>query len=400
MMSTVNLRKYWPYKRVKIRNFWINEDASITHLELHPVLSYLPVCSCCGKKVKRIHSHHSRIIRDLPMGQTITIIKLYYRKIICRDCGIRIEDFDFLHPYSRVTKRFAQYVFDLCQQMTVYDAAKLVKLSWDQVKAIDKNELIRRYSKIDLSDLEILAVDETSFLKGHKYITIVANYNTGQVIGVIKERNYETLASYFSMLPDSILNNIKAVVMDMWPAYIKAVKDYCKNALIVFDKFHVIAAFNKTIDSIRQQEYLKAAEENKKVFKGSKYLFLRKYSSLNKQEERPKLEAILKQNEVLAKTYILKDYINTFWNYDIPELAKGFINHWCKVAVETKCKKLIKFVNMLQRYLYGILNYCVFHINNARLEGINNKIKVIKRRAYGYLDYQYFAYKIIQATTN
>ena len=400
MMSMVNLKKYWPYKRVKIKNMWINEDSTITHLELHPDLSFLPLCSCCKKPVRRIHSQHSRIIRDLPMGQTITVIQLHYRKVICDECGIRNEYFDFLAPYSRVTKRFSQYIFNLCQQMTVYDVAKLVKLSWHQVKAIDRNELIRRHSKIDLSGLKILAIDETSFLKGHKYITVVANYQTGQVIAVIKNRDYEAIASFFSRLGNSILKNIEAVVMDMWPAYIKVVKVYCRNASIVFDKFHVIAAFNKTIDSIRQQEYLRASEKDKRVFRGSKYLFLRKYTALNKQEERPKLDAILQQNALLAKTYILKDYINTFWNYDTPRLAKEFILHWCKIAVETKCKKLIKFVNMIKKYLYGIVNHCVFQINNAKLEGINNKIKVIKRRAYGYLDYQYFGYKIMQATTN
>jgi len=389
MMSMTNLKKYWPYKRVKIKNMWINEDSAITHLELHPDLSFLPLCSCCKKPVRRIHSKHNRIIRDLPMGPTITVIQLHYRKVICDECGSRNEYFDFLAPYSRVTKRFSQYIFNLCQQMTVYDVAKLVKLSWHQVKAIDRNELIRRHSKIDLSGLKIVAIDETSFLKGHKYITAAA-----------KNRDYEAIASFFSRLGNSILNNIEAVVMDMWPAYIKVVKNYCKNASIVFDKFHVIAAFNKTIDSIRQQEYLRASEKDKRVFKGSKYLFLRKYISLNKQEERPKLEAILQQNAILAKAYILKDYINTFWNYDTPRLAKEFILHWCKIAVETKCQKLIKFVNMIQRYLYGIVNHCVFQINNAKLEGINNKIKVIKRRAYGYLDYQYFGYKIMQATTN
>ena len=399
-MSVVNLKKYWPFKRVKIRNMWINEEHTITRLELHPNLSFLPICSCCKRPVRRIHSKHIRTIRDLPMGQTITLIQLHYRKVICDKCGIRNEYFDFLAPYSRVTKRFGQYIFDLCQQMTVYDVAKLVKLSWHQVKAIDRNELIHRHSKIDLSDLKILAIDETSFLKGHKYITVVANYQTGQVVGVMRNRDYNAIASFFSRLPNSILNNIEAVVMDMWPAYIKAVNDYCMNAKIVFDKFHVIAAFNKTIDRIRKQEYRKASKENKKLIKGSKYLFLRKYNSLNEQEERPKLEAILRQNALLAKTYILKDYINTFWKYDTPRIAKEFILHWCNLALEIKCPQIRSFVELIKRHLYGIINHCVFQINNARLEGINNKIKVIKRRAYGYLDYQYFGYKIMQATTN
>ena len=139
--------------------------------------------------------------------------------------------------------------------------------------------------------------------------------------------------------------------MDMWPAYIKAVKDYCKKAAIVFDKFHIIAAFNKAINSVRQREYLKASKEDKRIFKGSKYLLLRKFSSLNEQEERPKLQAIFYRNDLLAKAYILKDYINTFWNYKNPQLAKKFILHWCKTAEETKCPIIIKFINMLKRYL-------------------------------------------------
>ena len=229
---------------------------------------------------------------------------------------------------------------------------------------------------------------------------MIADYRTGRVIAVKKNRNYQAIASLFSSMPKSILNNIKAVVMDMWPAYIKAVKKYCRNAQIVFDKFHVIAAFHKTIDSIRQQEYFKASQEDKRIFKGSRYLFLRKYATLNEQEERPKLEAIFSRNSLLAKVYILKDYINMFWKFDVPRLSEEFILHWCLVAQDIMCPKIDKFINMIKRYLYGIVNHSVFQINNARLEGINNKIKVIKRRAYGYLDFQYFALKIMQATTN
>lgn len=400
MMSVVNLKQYWPYQRIKIKNMWIDDKAKTTHLEFHPDLSYLAVCSCCKQKVRKVHSNHHRIIRDLPMGHTITVICLHYRKVVCPECGIRNEYFDFLAPYSRVTKRFSQYIFGLCQQMTVYDVAKLVKLSWHQVKAIDHAELKERHSTINLSDLELLAIDETSFLKGHKYITVVANYQTGQVLKVVRERDYQAIASIFRELPNSILNNVKAVVMDMWPAYIKAVKDFCKNATIVFDKFHVIAAFHKTIDSIRHQEYLKASKEDKRIFKGSKYLFLRKYSSLNEQEEQVKLQAIFYRNDLLAKVYILKDYINMFWRFDTPRLSEEFILHWCSIAEEVKNSRLNKFVKMVKRYLYGIVNHSIFQINNARLEGINNKIKVIKRRAYGYLDFQYFALKIMQATTN
>lgn len=398
-MSKHNIKAYWPFNQVKISDFKVSDDGTITIVKLEPDFRYLPICSGCHQKVKQTHSYHTRVVRDLPMGQSIVILQLTYRKVRCSRCGIRVEHHDFVKPYARITNRFSQFIYDLCQLMTLTDVAELLKLSWDQVKNIDKSELKKHYDNINTKELTILCVDEISVKKHHHYLTIIANYQTGQVLAVMKDRNHDSLANFLKKLPPEVRNNIKAVAMDMWDPYIKAVQQYCPKAFIVFDFFHVVAAFSRVIDKIRNQEYRNADMENKKLMKKSRFLLLKNPQNL-KANERPRLKQILKQNKKLAKVYILKEYLKRLWQYKYPKCAEDFFLYWCQLALDTKCKELYKFVKMLLRYNYGIINHCYFQIHTSKLEGINNKIKVIKRKAYGYHDLEYFSLKIIQATCN
>ena len=159
----------------------------------------------------------------------------------------------------------------------------------DQVKRIDKLELKKRYKKPKTQGLKILCVDEISIRKHHHYLTIIANYLTGQVIGVVKNRDYEALYKFLkNQLPVEVRNNIKAVAMDMWDPYIKAFKEQCPKALIVFDTFHVIAGFSMVIDKIRNIEYRKANSNTRKLIKGSRFLLLKNPQNLRPEERPPR----------------------------------------------------------------------------------------------------------------
>ena len=185
--------------------------------------------------------------------------------------------------------------------------------------------------------------------------------------------------------------------MDMWDPYIKAFKECCPHAAIVFDPFHVIAAFSKVIDKLRAQQYRIADADSKQLMKNCRFLLLKNPENL-KKEQRPQLKAILKNNELLAQVYLLKEYLKRLWQYKYRKSAEKFLDYWCELATQTGSKILRQFVKMLKRHSYGILNHCRYPISNARLEGINNKIKVIKRMGYGYRDLEYFKFKIIQST--
>jgi len=398
-MSTHNITKLFPFCRVKICNFSVSDDDTFTYLTLKPDKRFLPICSCCHRKVRSIHSYHRRIIHDMPLAQSNTYLVLHYRKVRCLGCGIRVEYHDFVSPYARYTHRLANFIFTLCEHMSVQDVSQHFNLSWAQVKTIDKTELTKRYRTLDLTGTKILCVDEISIRKRHSYLTIIANFLTGQVIGVAKDRKYKSLARFLLSLPSKVRHSIEAVAMDMWDPYIKAVTTYCPQAAIVFDLFHMTASFSKIIDKVRVEQYRNATLSMKNLMKRSRFLLLKNPNNLS-VEERPRLKEILKHNESLSAVYILKDYLKRLWQYRYRACAEKFLYYWCQLALDTGLKPVMKFVSTLLKYKYGILNHCRYKIHTGKLEGINNKIKVIKRRAYGYQDIEYFALKIIHATCN
>jgi transposase len=273
--------------------------------------------------------------------------------------------------------------------LPIRDIARHLDLDWKTIKELHKLYLQEKYSVEDIGVPALLAVDEISVRKGHHYLTVIINWQTGRVLWVGKDRRYETLKAFFDTLNDEQRAAIKAIAMDMWDPYIKAVKESCPDAAIVFDQFHVVRAFGRVIDAVRNREYRKALQEGKDVIKGSKYLLLKNRENL-RDEEKPRLKALLAMNQPLMTVYLLKDYLKKLWDYRYPRCAQRFLNFWCEMAHESGIRSLTTFAKTLERYAYGIINHCRFPLHTSRLEGINNKIKVIKRRAYGFHDTEYF----------
>ena len=233
-------------------------------------------------------------------------------------------------------------------------------------------------------------VDEISIRKRHTYLTLVVDWESGRVVWIGEGRKYSMFKEFFNSLSDEQRGSILAIAMDMWDPYIKAVQESCPEAKIVFDPFHVVAAFNRTIDKVRNIEYRKATESEKEVIKGSKYLLLKNKDNLS-NDERPRLATLLSLNKALVTTYILKDYLKQLYRYKYPRWVAKAIANWCNIAFESGIKPLIEFAKTLISYAHGIINHCQFPIHTCRMEGINNKIKVIKRRAYGFHDIEYFS---------
>ena len=390
-----DFRLLFNFTGVKISNLCIHSSGLLTIVDLAPDYRVSPKCSRCLKKASGIHSTDTRLIRDLDISESLVLIRLLYRKVFCRHCGIRVEHHDFVGPCSRVTKRFERFVFSLCQKMSISDVSQIVQLSWHQVKAIDKKGLQKHYQDLDYSDVKCLCVDEFAVKKGHRYMTLVINHTTGQVLHIAEDRKTDSLSEFFKKLSPEVCSGIEAIAMDMWDPYIKAVRQYCPQAKIVFDQFHVIKTFNKIIDEVRTTEFKKLGRE-RALLKKSKYLLLRNPQNL-KPDELPRLKTILKHNRNLAVVYMLKEYLRRLWQYKYVKSAVKFLDYWCQLAIESGIPKLRKFVKMLLRHAYGIINHCQYKINTARIEGCINKIKVLKRRAYGYHDNDYFKLKIICA---
>lgn len=393
-MSVNSITNYFPWSRVVVIKQEMEEGSLITYMR--PDCRYKPVCSHCGGSDTTICSHHCRRIRDLDIAGIRSKIEITYRKIYCQDCDcVVVEDLGIVVPWSRVTRRFAWYIYELCKMMTVSDVARHLSLDWKTVKNIDKAFLERDYGETDYADLRLLAMDEIAIRKGHNYMTVVLDYDSGRVVWMGLGRRCSTLSRFFGGMTASQRESIEAVVMDMWDPYIKAVRENLPNASIVFDLFHVIHAYGLVIDRIRSSETRKASEEDCRVYKGTRYLLLR--NEITDEDSRRHLDRLLELNSVISTAYILKDKLKQIWDHEDRDHAQKALEKWCDLARSSDNKLLSNFAKRLERHSYGILNHCDYKLHTSRIEGVNNKIKVIKRDAYGYHDQRYFSLKVIQA---
>jgi transposase len=385
--------------RVKITEQSVHGEAGNSSLiRMVPDRRYRPVCHACGSPAATVHSQgHRRYLRDLNLAHSQCWLDVEYRKIWCCECdGVRVEQLDFADASKRVTHRLAQYIHDLCKVMTVQDVADHLELNPKTVKAIDKCFLEKHFGQTDGHDLRILAIDEIALRKGHHYMTVVMDYCSGRIVWMGQNRDKETLDRFFAELTEQQKQCIKAVAIDMWEPFINRIKHHCPAAQIVFDFFHVVQAFGKVIDKVRRDEYVKATEQEKKVLKGSRYLLLKNAENL-KASQRSRLEEVLALNETLSILYVLKDQLKMVFHSRDRRIVKKTLDDWCRMAATIDHPSVQAFIRRLRFFEYGILNHADYPIGTSRLEGTNNKIKVIKRKAYGFHDSEYFALKVKQA---
>ncbi len=276
--------------------------------------------------------------------------------------------------------------------MTVKDVADHLGLDWKTVKAIDKAYLKEAFSKTDYENLRIIAIDEIAIRKKHIYLTVVIDYETGRIVWMGKGRSKAVLDRFFRHMPQLARLRFFAVAMDMWKPYIDSVTQWCPRTAIVFDGFHVIAAFNRVIDQVRNQEYRKVKGKDKLIFKGLKYLLTMNKDRLSIAGGM-KLAVALDLNQNLSKLYVLKDYLKFIWKCRHQNNANWLLDYWCELAEETQLEPVIKFAEKLKRHREGIINHCRYPISTGKLEGINNSLKVLKRKHYGFHDTEYYILK-------
>lgn len=398
-MSGLSITEYFPFMRMKITKQSVHgEKADSAMIRMAPDLRYRPLCHHCHTPAATVHSNgHNRFIRDLNMAKAQVWLHVEYRKVWCNNCdGVRVEHLSFVNASKRVTDRMAQYIYDLCRMLTVHDVAEHLDLDPKTIKAIDKSFLQESFGRTDCHDLRVLAVDEIALRKGHNYMTVVMDHFSGRVVWMGEGRNKETLDKFFAEMTDKQKQGIEAVAMDMWEAFINRVKHHCPNVNIVFDFFHVIQAFGRVIDKVRREEYIKASEQDRKVLKGSRYLLLKNEENLS-EEQQCRLQDILELNSTLNALYVLKDQLKLVYYYSDREKVKKILDDWCEMAGQIGHPLVTAFIKRLRFFEYGILNHADYPIGTSRLEGVNNKIKVIKRKAYGFHDSEYFALKVKQA---
>jgi transposase len=354
-------------------------------------------CSACGAREVISRGHAQRRFRSLPIGSRQTAIVLPIPRVECTACGaVRQVEVPFADPRRSYTKPFERYVLELSRSMTIRDVAHHLGVGWDLVKDIQKRDLSRRYAKPKLKHLRAIAIDEIAVGRGHRYLTVVMDLESGAVVFVGDGKGAGALKPFWKRLRPSGAR-IEAVAMDMSAAYRSAVSIHLPKAVIVFDHFHVVKLFNEKLSDLRRALDREATEvQHKEVLKGTRWLLLKDAENLDEEkDEKRRLQEALKLNEPLAVAYSMKEDLRRFWEQPGKRFATTFLDGWIRRAEASGIKILQQMAKTLAAHRSGLLAYYDTMISSGPMEGTNHKIKTMKRQAYGFRDLEFFKLKIL-----
>jgi len=357
------------------------------HFHIQPKPDLL-VCPCCRSRKVNKRGFYERKLRLPSLGRKLIYAVIKVPRVQCLSCGVvRLINIGIAEPRRSYTRSFERLVLELSQTMTLLDVARFLKIGWDSIKDIVKRNLKRRFSKPRLGHLKNLAIDEISIAKGHKYLTVVLDLDSGAVVFVGDGKGAASLKPFWRRLTQARAK-IEAISIDMSPAYISAVLENCPKAALVFDHFHIVKLMNEHLTDLRRRLYheLKDCLE-KEVLKGSRWLLLKRPENLNdKYDEKQRLNQALEFNAPLATAYYMKEDLRQIWTQPDKQSAATVIDSWINAAASSGIAPLMTMGKTLQKYRFGILNWYDHPISSGPLEGTNNKIKTLKRQAYGFRD--------------
>lgn len=358
----------------------------------------------------RINRLLRRTVRDVPIGGWPCEVEIEYAETFLSPGDVRVEALPFVCPKARVTKRYARLIAGMARHMPLSVVARHTGLSWDSVKAIEcahLAETIRMPRPQTLSGIRYLGVDEVARAKGQSYFTLVYDLSPGahygRILWVKEGRESAVLLEFLDALSQECADGIEAVALDMGPAYIAAVRKSLPDVAIVFDRFHVMQMFNKVIRDCRRAQFKEAKKladlEGQQIIKGSLWLLLSNRTAL-KESDQTRLDQLLAQNQPLASLYALKEQLQQLWQSNsTPADMAARLDDWCGIAKAAGITGLTKFVKTLQSHRTGICAYADHSITTSRLEAGNVSIALLRRRARGLRDMEYFKLKIFQLNT-
>ena len=344
------------------------------------------------------YDRKTRRVRDLSCADTRVYLAIEVRRVHCKACGrVKREKLDFLADNPLYTQRFAWFVGRRCRQSSIKDVANELNLDWDTVKELEKQYMRLQLKRTGMPGPKVIGIDEISVKKGHDYRIVVSDLIRQRPIwfgGV--DRSEASMDLFFEALGDKKSKAIRLAVMDMWKPFRKSTQKQAPQAAILFDKFHVMRHLGEALDKVRKSEYARLEGKERRYIKGQKYTLLSNRENLT-LEGRTALKALLAANKRLNTAYVLKESFGQLWNYQREAYAHRFFDNWRAALKWQRLKPFEKFAEMIERHWDGIAAFCKPEnkVSLGFVEGLNNKIRVIQRRAYGIRDEEYLRLKIL-----
>ena len=307
------------------------------------------------------------------------------------------EKLDWLADYPFCTRRFAFYVGRRCRDSSIRDVAEELRLDWKTVKALEMQYMREQLRRLGTPGPKVIGLDEVSIRKGHNYRIVVSDLERKRPIWFGgKDRSEASLDLFFAWLGPKKSKGIRLAVMDMWKPFRNSTRRNVPQAAILFDKFHIMRNLGEALDQIRKSEYARLSGKKREFIKGQKYTLLshRENLSLN---GRAALKKLLKANKRLNTAYLLKESFGQLWEYKKEGWARRFFENWRAALKWQRLKPYEEFVQKIEKHWDGIAAYSQWEdkVSLGFVEGFNNKIRVIQRRAYGLRDEEYLRLKVL-----
>jgi transposase len=325
-------------------------------------------------------------------------LEIEVRRVECRSCtAVKAERLDFLSENPFYTERFAFYVGRRCRASTIKDVAKELNLDWHTVKELDKHYMREQLRRVGKPGPKIIGIDELSIKKRHQYRIVVSDLVRERPIWFGgTDRSEASMDEFYRFLGGKPAKRIRLAVMDMWRPFRNSTESNAPQAAILFDKFHIIKHLGEALDKVRKTEYHRLTGKNRHYIKGQKYTLLSHRANLTLEGKRA-LKTLLAANKRLNTAYLLKESFGQLWDYTSEAWARKFFENWRASLKWQRLKPYEKFAEMIERHWDGIAAYCKPEnkVSLGFVEGLNNKIRVIQRRAYGLRDEEYLRLKVL-----
>jgi transposase len=341
-------------------------------------------CSQCNLEVKKNRGRlRQRRWKDLSLREKPFWIVYQPFRVMCPRCGLRVERVPWAKRWARVTQALAQAVALLAKKLSYKEVAEYFRLDWKVVATIVKRAVEEGLKLRKLKTLHLLGIDEVSRKKGHHYLTLVYDLQRGRLVWAGLDRKQETLDAFFHWLGKRRARTLQAICLDMWAPYFSSVQTHAPQATLLFDRFHVVQHLNKALDEVRREEVRKLADDRGIDLKKTRFILLKNPWNLTPKEHR-RLSYLLKLNLPIVRAYYLKEEFQRFWDYRQEARAQAHLQQWLWWATHSRLKPIIEFARLVKDHLAGLLPWTKLRISNGALEGMNNKIKLVSHRSFGF----------------
>ena len=342
-------------------------------------------CGVCRQRCRKVHSVRKvREWRDLSMRKLPLKLRYRPRRVECPRCGLRVEDFPWAEPWARVTTALSNAVARLARELSWQGTARQYGLNWKSVATIVKRAVQYGLRHRKRPPVHVIGIDEVSRRKGQVYLTVIYDLERRVLLWVGDERTEEAVRPFFTKeMGPRRCRTLQVVCMDMWAAYANLIRQHAPNAQILFDRFHIVKHLNEAVDAVRRDLWRRLTSKERTTFKGTRWLLLKNpWNLTGNQKER--LSTLVQWNTPLVRAWYLKEAFQLFWTYKQPWRAKQHLTKWINSAMRSKLEPFKKFAQMLRSHLGGILPWTKIRVSNGAVEGMNNKIKSISHRSFGF----------------